>query len=721
MQTTTSPQRRPRDWEVLKALESLSPPSPSPSLGSDFLTTLASSGEIPIFLDLGEDDDFDNSRSLASTNIPGNKVQIPPNLSLDTIGTFGPRGKFPDYDRSRVSRASYLSQDSLSSSSLSLQCPSPIEPRDGRLLTPRRTHEGGYYDHRTSSASQFTISAYLSPLTRPIPVTPSRGYSPNLSPWTTPSPSCDTLNLPGTSQHNYSIGSSLSTIVFAAGSGTASPTLSSTIATEAQSYAHQYRQHSRPASPIYIGAIDIPPSSPKTPDYTRSRFATVRPHTSRPNSPLLGSPTFSRGAVLSRKKSTNTIRSTDSGNSAQSAHSSRSIGTKSLQPIRIGPVSYTFTEPPIKVPGLPSILSWLENIQLELWIDQEGFRLIRPVFTLYGYTPGPSADRDLDLVNALTYGFAEFRPAQSQSYVFHRGALLDPPPALRKITVMGDDKRDYISRQAALTIKDNGIYSVSGTESFDCGPPSPHGHIHSTGSHEPPKLKWRFDYMVDDHRPADGASKVHAGERTLTPLVFSCSPGLVHPTHGKKIRIMHVVRKNLIPKLTSERLDDTSGTTATATQSAPTPAVRIRVQTDPPPHHHERRGRPEEKAHGGPDSNPARSHGKHRRAHSSALQVAAADENQECVGLEGNRIGVKKNRAASIAVASKVGVAAVERVLPEQFLVPTQRPRSLRVSDPLLARHIMPPTELTELLNEAPAWASDPISSLRPPPRKARG
>ena len=45
-----SPHRRPVNWTALQALENLSPPSPSPSGSLDALVTLASSGEIPIFL-----------------------------------------------------------------------------------------------------------------------------------------------------------------------------------------------------------------------------------------------------------------------------------------------------------------------------------------------------------------------------------------------------------------------------------------------------------------------------------------------------------------------------------------------------------------------------------------------------------------------------------------------------------------------------------------------
>lgn len=46
-------------------------------------------------------------------------------------------------------------------------------------------------------------------------------------------------------------------------------------------------------------------------------------------------------------------------------------------------------------------------------------------------------------------------------------------------------KRDYLSREASLVLKNNGVYSVRGTE--DKG-----------------RIFWQFMYLVDDRRNAAG-------------------------------------------------------------------------------------------------------------------------------------------------------------------------------------------------------------------------
>lgn len=176
--------------------------------------------------------------------------------------------------------------------------------------------------------------------------------------------------------------------------------------------------------------------------------------------------------------------------------------------------------------NLPEALNWLRDTCIELWIDQEGFRAIRAQFHLAAYTPAPplfSSPTD-----EPTYGLALFRPTRPQLAVYHHGAL-DSAPVLRRLTLAGTEERDYISRQASLTIKTNGVYTVCGTEDA----PGP-GHA---------PLRWRFEYAVDDLR----------GEKALTPLSFACAPGLLHAGHGKRVRLMHVLKKNIAPKLSAKR------------------------------------------------------------------------------------------------------------------------------------------------------------------------
>ncbi|KAG2117992.1 uncharacterized protein F5147DRAFT_669403 [Suillus discolor] len=171
-----------------------------------------------------------------------------------------------------------------------------------------------------------------------------------------------------------------------------------------------------------------------------------------------------------------------------------------------------------KHPYLPRDLAWLGGTEVELWIDQEGFRAIRPMMRLMGYSPRsrsllPYGERGVSA--DVSGGFAEFMPVKRESFAFHY-AILDGLPMLRRVTVGGDESRDYLSRQAALNIKTNGVYTVLGSESMVLG-----------SSQEHVKLQWKFDYLVED-RYTDGSRRVLPGEKVITPLTFSCSPFLLH-------------------------------------------------------------------------------------------------------------------------------------------------------------------------------------------------
>jgi hypothetical protein len=203
---------------------------------------------------------------------------------------------------------------------------------------------------------------------------------------------------------------------------------------------------------------------------------------------------------------------------------------------------------------LPEKLSWLKGFAVELLIDQEGFRAIQPSLKLMGYSTHSrfwshhpnSHSEDSVLGDSLI----EFMPAKRQSFNFHY-APFDGLPTLRRITVNGDETRDYISRQASLSLKSNGVYTVRGTETSllpAC--------VTGQGNYcsDPAKLKWKFDYMVDDRR-VDSTGQIMVGEKTLTPLTFACSPDLLNSIQGKKIGLMHVVRKSVIPNLAAEKME----------------------------------------------------------------------------------------------------------------------------------------------------------------------
>ncbi|EKM61385.1 uncharacterized protein PHACADRAFT_168831 [Phanerochaete carnosa HHB-10118-sp] len=557
-----------------------------------------------------------------------------------------------------------------------------------QYLSPQAEH--GYYDHRLSSGtSRFTLSAYLSPRKKKTSETcslPSSPRSPGSSTWTTPFSSSDTLSLPDTYRRSPSIGASLSTIVFAAGSA-ASPTLSASIVTEAQLYASRHRQHAGSSASTYANQADFPASSARSPELGHSRTSIFLPVISRPNSPLSG-PVLTRDGPRIRTCSTG---SADSGRSGRSACSARSnLSSRSTRSVLIGPPVNSSSEPDATVPGLPPVLSWLQNVRPELWIDQEGFRLVRPVFKLSGYaTPSHTDGGDSDLVNSLTNGSAEFRLAETQSFVFHHGTL-DPPPVLRKLTLADDESRDYISRQASLAVKADGVYSVSGIESFESNTSNTLYQTNLASHHRPLKLTWRFEYRVED-----ATAKMRAGEKILIPLSFSCSPGLLHPTHGKKIKIIQVVKKGLAPKLASEKLD------------MPPADVRVRVQTEPPSeiphirhalHDEDRFGI----VHAGLDLAS-----RHRRVQSTSAQPLVLKAKED--GAEGNRSGSKKTKSASLVVdwSSSRTEAHLERqfVVGDplmSFLAANSCNDTGRTDAHQISRHILPPTQLSDMLDKRP-------------------
>lgn len=198
---------------------------------------------------------------------------------------------------------------------------------------------------------------------------------------------------------------------------------------------------------------------------------------------------------------------------------------------------------------LPEELSWIKHMVIELWIDQEGFRAVRSCMQLMGYSPRTRSlhpyESAEDTGSGVAAGVAEFMPMKRETFAFHY-ATLDSPPTLRMVSVAGDESRDRISRQATLSVKTNGVYTVLGTETFIASMLNNDAH----GS----RLRWKFDYLVGD-RKVDGTGKTLPGEKTLTPLTFSCSPYLFHPLQGKKAGLMHIMKKNLVPKLGSQKLE----------------------------------------------------------------------------------------------------------------------------------------------------------------------
>lgn len=595
---TTPLERRPQNWEALLALDDISVPSPSVSFGSVFLATLPSSGEIPIILDHGITLGYFSSPN-QDYDLAGDMLPISSSIATaETGGTFGPPGRLQAPRSPTLSLNSQLSGDLESVDSSLVACGYQRTTRRSQLLTAQP--DDGYYDKKSGIHSDFSLSAYMSPsasqlsLARSLP-----GYmrsSSSQSSWT--SSSQETLNLrQNAAQRSPSLVGSLSTIILAAGSAPASPTITTTFHTEAQAYASRFRQNMTTSdSRSTIGSrVDFPLSGLSHDDRI-SLHSPVRTNFSRPSSaapPLaMDEPsTVLREGPRLRTKSAATARSNDSG------HSARTAGGKPTHSAQSSHRAQTVDGKPSKivmpVPTLPTSLSWLENIRLQLWIDQEGFRLVQPIFHLsgYSYTPGDSGPD-----NAFLHGTLEFCPVEQQAYFFYH-ATLDPAPTLRKLTTQDDESRDYISRQATLAIKSNGVYSVSGSEVVGPAKPSsptlPHMSVHHQ---DQLKLHWRFEYAVEDRL----AGKTRPGEKALTPLSFSCTPGLLHPSNGKKIKLMQVFKKGLAPKLASAKIQDdhsldfaTGGGSHSATGhrrarssaykdlQAPAEIDRMRHQTEP--------------------------------------------------------------------------------------------------------------------------------------------
>lgn len=188
---------------------------------------------------------------------------------------------------------------------------------------------------------------------------------------------------------------------------------------------------------------------------------------------------------------------------------------------------------------------WLDGLSVDLLIDQEGFRSVQPSFKCSGIFHNRVCPKDTDSL------VVEFKPITRQIYHFHY-APFDGLPLLRRVTINGEQKRDFVSRQARLTLKSNGVYSIHGVEMSSL----PTSVLDFDGSSheefEPIKLRWQFDYVVDDRIDASG--RIIDGEKTLTPLTFSCSPWLLHPSKGKRIDVVHVFKKSVAPKLVAEKL-----------------------------------------------------------------------------------------------------------------------------------------------------------------------
>ncbi|KAF8899022.1 hypothetical protein BD779DRAFT_1666767 [Infundibulicybe gibba] len=192
--------------------------------------------------------------------------------------------------------------------------------------------------------------------------------------------------------------------------------------------------------------------------------------------------------------------------------------------------------------AVPSNLLWLNDILVELLIDQEGFRTVKPAFKFFAYSESRPA-------NGEPAEMALFKSQTHQNFHFHY-APLDGLPVLRRITVNGEENKDYISRQASLSLKSNGLYSVGGTENLS------HNKELTLQGNDVLRLRWTFEYFIDDRKDISG--RVVGGEKTLTPLNFTCSPMLLHHLQGRRVNLMHIVKKSVAPNIVAEKVPQSS-------------------------------------------------------------------------------------------------------------------------------------------------------------------
>ena len=333
--------------------------------------------------------------------------------------------------------------------------------------------------------------------------------------------------------------------------------------------------------------------------------------------------------------------------------------------------------------------TWIKDITVQCLVDQEGFRTAQPSFKLSGIvhlrsslesqTPGPAT--------------ARFRPITRQSFHFHHAAL-ESPPILRRVTTNYQETHDYVSRQAHLTLKNNGVYVVHGHESC----------VDHDGQAQ--KLSWQFEYLVDDRR-IDVSGRVIEGEKILTPLTFSCSPELLLPAQGKRINIMHVFKKGVAPKLSAEKLQ---------------PPGTLNGSPESPG------GLSLGKTHGWSLHRRVQSHGmrQHKTVNSRAgihtgtnsrRSLRTADEN-----VNEDEFG-RHRRASSVGDHSHAASYS-SKTLRNPPIIKNTVPSTVTL--PLPSRHIIPPSRLAELFDNTefsqpvpPTSICEPstFTSLTPRPR----
>lgn len=139
---------------------------------------------------------------------------------------------------------------------------------------------------------------------------------------------------------------------------------------------------------------------------------------------------------------------------------------------------------------------------IALVIDQEGFREVEATLNFVSFN-----------LDSHTFEYA----VQEKTSLPYNWSKMQSDPVLRKLMVPLYGEKDFLTRQASLTLKDNGVWEVSGREGR--------------------KGNWKFTYQVEDRLTLLGKAK--SGEKNIIPLRFTCSPEVLDSS--RKVRSLRVV------------------------------------------------------------------------------------------------------------------------------------------------------------------------------------
>jgi hypothetical protein len=332
---------------------------------------------------------------------------------------------------------------------------------------------------------------------------------------------------------------------------------------------------------------------------------------------------------------------------------------------------------------LPPHLIWLSSIKIELMIDQENFREIRPCLRLAGMTTASGGQV-----------MAEFKSMEQPAYHFHHSSF-DPDPVLRRLVVDGDEEYDALSRLASLTLKGEGMYTVTGSEPLR----SPTKNSH-TGSFHPfvtdsnqtleTKASWKFVYNVADRLSPTGQRV--PGEKTLTPLSFSCAPRLLHADVGHRVSLLQVARKLTRSKLFAKLVSPVKSLAPemSSVAGARTPLTRSKEKENFPPS----------------------AWYVHSRQHSAASSKSIDDDTLRLIHKE----NAPRQRPVSTS-SSKLTAQVLDHPFSSGFAL-TDHHAILAPPIPLPDRHILPHAELSLLITSFQTLSDMP--GLSPPPVASR-